>query len=267
MTTYSGAVRSRLAVAAALAVLLAPLAARADPAAPPPPPPPIEGWQYEFTPYLWMPAMTGDLGVSPAIQPVHVNLSPWDLLSNLKFGLMGRFDARNNKWVGFTDLVYADVKFSNHITIRDRIFVSGSVRSKLLISTNFVGYRVVDEPNTSVDLLAGVRLENVDDTLNLQGPRNTFDAGKSQFWADPLLGARFKRQLAPKWDATVWGDVGGFGAGSKFTGEVEGTVAYRIDSRWRAFAGWRYLYTDYENDGFVFKTDLNGPVLGATYQF
>ena len=35
----------------------------------------------------------------------------------------------------------------------------------------------------------------------------------------------------------------------------------------RAFAGWRYLYTDYENDGFVFKTELNGPVLGATYNF
>jgi hypothetical protein len=259
---------ARLAVAAAVA-LAAPIAVRADPASPgpPPPPPPIQGWQYEVTPYLWLPALTGDLGVVPAIQPVHVSLSPWDLLSNLKFGMMGRFDARNNKWVGFTDLVYSDVKFSNHISFRDRIFVSGSVRSKLLVSTSFAGYRVVDDPNTSVDLLAGVRLENVDNTLDLQGPRNSFSGGKSQFWADPLLGARFKRRLARKWDATVWGDFGGFDAGSKFTGEVEGTVAYSLSNRWRAFAGWRYLYTDYSHDGFVFNTDLNGPVLGASYRF
>jgi hypothetical protein len=259
----------RLALAAGLAALLAPLAApiavRADPA--PPPPAPIEGWQYEVTAYGWLPWMTGDLGVTPAVAPVHVNLSPGDILSNLKFGLMGRVDARNNRWVGFSDLVYADVKFSSHITIRDRIFVSGSVRSKMLISTSLVGYRVMDAPDSSVDLLAGVRLENVDDGIHLQGPRNTFDGDTSKFWADPLLGARFKHRLARKVDATVWGDFGGFGAGSKFTGEVEGTVAYRFARRWRAFAGWRYLYTDYEHNGFVFNTDLNGPVLGATYNF
>ena len=266
MTTYAGVASARLLLASALAALVAPIAAHADPA-PPPPPSPIQGWQYEVTAYGWLPAMTGDLGVTPRIDPVHVSLSPWDIISNLKFGLMGRFDARNNRWVGFSDLVYSDVKFSDHITIRDRIFVSGSVRSKMLISTSLVGYRVLDDPGTSVDLLAGVRLENIDDSIHLQGPRNTFDGGKSQFWADPLLGARFKHQLARKWDATVWGDFGGFNAGSKFTGEVEGTVDYRFARRWRAFAGWRYLYTDYEHDGFVFNTDLNGPVLGATYQF
>jgi hypothetical protein len=267
MTTYAGVRALPLApLAGAFAALLAPLAAHADPA--PPAPPPIQGWQYEATAYGWLPWMTGDLGVTPAIDPVHVALSPGDVLKHLKFGLMGRFDARNNKWVGFTDLVYADVKFSDHITIRDRLFISGSVRSKMLISTSFAGYRVLDDPNTSVDLLAGVRLENIDDHLDLQGPRNSFSGGKSQFWADPLLGARFKHQLAPKWDATVWGDFGGFGAGSKFTGEVEGTVAYRFSSQWRGFAGWRYLYTDYNNNnGFVFNTDLNGPVLGATFQF
>jgi hypothetical protein len=266
MTTSAGAACAPLALAGALFAASVPLAAHADPAAPTPLPR-IEGWQYEATAYGWLPWMSGDLGVVPAIQPVHVSLSPGDVLSNLKFGFMGRFDARNNHWVGFSDLVYADVKFSNHISFRDRIFVSGSVRSKMLISTSLVGYRVMDDPDTSVDLLAGVRLENVDDTLNLQGPRNSFQGGKSQFWADPLLGARFKHHLAPKWDATVWGDFGGFGAGSKFTGEVEGTVAYSLARRWKAFAGWRYLYTDYENNGFVFKTSLNGPVLGASYRF
>ncbi|HEX3408234.1 MAG TPA: hypothetical protein VHS81_13435, partial [Caulobacteraceae bacterium] len=59
---------ARLAVAASVA-LAAPIAVRADPASPgpPPPPPPIQGWQYEVTPYLWLPALTGDLGVVPAI--------------------------------------------------------------------------------------------------------------------------------------------------------------------------------------------------------
>jgi len=65
----------------------------------------------------------------------------------------------------------------------------------------------------------------------------------------------------------VWGDFGGFGAGSKFTGEVEGTVAYSLDSHWKALGGWRYLYTDYARNGFVFNTSMTGPVLGASYSF
>jgi hypothetical protein len=255
---------TRLAVAGALAALAATTAA-ADPAPAPLQPP--EGWQFEFTPYLWASSLHGDLGVTQAIQPVHVELSAWDLISHLKFGLMGRLDARNDHWVGFSDLVYADTKFSSHITIRDSRFISGSVRSKVLLSTNLVGYRVIDEPKTSVDLLAGVRFDYLDTGITLQGPRRSFSGDVSKFWADPLLGARLKYQLARKWDARVWGDFGGFGAGSKFTGEVEGDLEYRFHRRWTANVGWRYLYTDYDNNGFVFNTSMSGPVIGATYRF
>jgi hypothetical protein len=264
MITVAGIRRARLALASALAAVLTPLAAHADPAPPAPPP---EGWQFEFTPYLLASSRNGDLGVTSAVPPVHVDLSPWDLISHLKFGLMGRFDARNDRWVGFTDLVYADTKFSNHITIRDRDFGSASVRSKVLFSTNLVGYRVFQDSKSSVDVLAGVRFDALDTGLHLQGPRRTFDADVSKFWADPLLGARLKYRLARKWDARVWGDFGGFGAGSKFTGEVEGDLEYRFHRRWTANVGWRYLYTDYDRNGFVFNTAMNGPVIGATYRF
>jgi hypothetical protein len=264
MPTQTRTVLTRLAIAGFAAALIAPIA-KADPAPAPLQPP--EGWQFEFTPYLWASSLHGDLGVTPAIPPVHVELSPWDLISNLRFGLMGRFDARNDRWVGFSDLVYADTKFSKHVTIRDRDFLSATVGSKVLVSTNLVGYRAFQDSKTSVDLLAGVRFDNLDDSLNLQGPRRSFSGGKSQFWADPLLGARMKYQLARKWDARVWGDFGGFGAGSKFTGEVEGDLEYRFHRRWTANVGWRYLYTDYDHDGFVFNTAMNGPVIGATYRF
>jgi hypothetical protein len=253
------------ALCAVLLGIGAPLAARADP--PPPLPPPIDGWRFEASVPGLLPWMTGDLGVTTAVAPVRVDLSPIDVVQHLKFAMMGRFDVRNDRFVGFSDLIYADTKFSGHIGFRDPDFLSGNVRSRMLISTNLAGYRAVDTPNMSVDLLAGVRLENVDDSLHLQGPRRVFDGGKSQFWADPLLGARFKTRLARKVDATVWGDFGGFGAGSRFTGEVEGTVAYSLARRWKAFGGWRYLYTNYAHNGFVFNTSLTGPVLGAAYSF
>jgi hypothetical protein len=254
--------RALAAAVGALAALVVPIAAHADPL-----PPSTESWRYEATAYGWLPALTGDIGVNPAVPPVHVDLSPWDVISSLRFGFMGRFEARKDRFVGFADIVYANTGFSKHITIRDRDFGSASIISKPFFNTDLAGYRALETPTASLDLLAGLRFVNIDTGLDLVGPRRTFDAGKPAFWVDPLLGARMKYKLARKWDATVWGDFGGFGAGSQFTGEVEGTVAYRFARRWSAFAGWRYLYTDYDRNGFVFNTDMNGPELGATYRF
>jgi hypothetical protein len=38
----------------------------------------------------------------------------------------------------------------------------------------------------------------------------------------------------------------------------------------RSFAielGYRHLYVDYENDGFVYKADTSGPIIGERFTF
>jgi hypothetical protein len=88
-------------------------------------------WVFEVTPYLFITGLHGDLGVTPAIPPVHVSLSPADIFSSLKFGIMGAVQARYDRFVALSDNIYSNNGFSKHITIRDRAFLSGSVNSKM----------------------------------------------------------------------------------------------------------------------------------------
>jgi hypothetical protein len=222
------------------------------------------------TPYVLITGLHGDIGVTPAIPPVHVSLTPGDVISSLKFGVMGAVQARYDRFVAISDNIFSNNGFSKHITLRDADFVSASVGSKMFISTDMVGYRFYDPAEhggVAIDALAGARFDNIDDSLDLVGPRRVFNGGRSQFWVDPLIGARAMAPIRGRWSWSLYGDVGGFDVGSRLTGEVFGSLKYALDRHWSAIAGWRYLYTDYSHEGFVFRTTLNGPLLGASYKF
>ena len=60
------------------------------------------------------------------------------------------------------------------------------------------------------------------DGLTISGNRATASSGAVQ-WVDPLIGMRLRHSPAPGEEIAVRGDVGGFGAGSKFTWQVLAT--------------------------------------------
>jgi hypothetical protein len=228
---------------------------------------PDAGWQFAVTPYVWLSGLWGDVGVTQAIPPEHVSLSPWEVLNHLGFGVMGAVEARHGPFVIASDNLYVSEAFSSHIGIRDPDFLHASLKSKVFISTNVVGYRAIDKDGMSLDVLAGARLDNVDTGVQLTGPRRVFAADKSMFWADPILGLELRGPISSRWSYSAYGDVGGFGAASKLTGQILVAAHYSLSRQWSAFAGWRYLYTDYNHNGFVFRTTMTGPELGATYRF
>jgi hypothetical protein len=242
----------------------------ADPAAPPQGQSAAQdtGWQFALTPYLWLSGLHGDMGVSPRLPVVDVHLSPWDILSNFRFGAMGALEARHGRFVAAGDIMYVDVKFNKNIDILNNPnFLHADLRSQTFLSTDVVGYRVIEGP-TSLDVLGGVRFNNVYSGLGLTGPRGNAAFGSvSKFWADPVLGLRLRGPIAGPWSYSLYGDVGGFGAASKITGQVSGMVDYAFARNWSAVVGWRFLLTDYEHGGFVYNAWLNGPVLGMTYRF
>jgi len=85
-------------------------------------------------------------------------------------------------------------------------------------------------------------------------------------WADPILGARWKTTLSPKWTASLLGDFGGFGVGSKFTWQLFGAFHLSVGRGDAVVLGYRYLDVDYEKRGSVYDTDQFGPVLGFTFR-
>ena len=74
---------------------------------------------------------------------------------------------------------------------------------------------------------------------------------ESQNWVDPLLGARLQTPLSPNLRFTVFGDVGGFGAGSQLW-LVAGLLGYQVNKRFTLQAGYRYLDVNYRSTGFKY---------------
>jgi opacity protein-like surface antigen len=65
----------------------------------------------------------------------------------------------------------------------------------------------------------------------------------------------------------LYGDVGGFGVGSDSTYQAIGGVVWQFSQRFSASAGYRYLYQDFEDDGFVWDMAMHGPFLGLGVKF
>ena len=64
-------------------------------------------FKYQFTPYVWLSGLKGDVGARN--QTASVNASFNDLLDHLDFGLMGAFEGRLGQWRILTDTLYLDV--------------------------------------------------------------------------------------------------------------------------------------------------------------
>ena len=51
-------------------------------------------------------------------------------------------------------------------------------------------------------------------------------------WTDPLIGARYHRELGNGWGLTAYGDVGGFGVAAHTDWQVLGTIDYSLNPSW-----------------------------------
>jgi len=226
-----------------------------------------QGWEFSAGPYLWMSSLKGDMGVVPEVEPVGIDFSFGDIFHHMKFALMGKFDARHGRFIATGDLLFLKMSASDDIEIRDVDFLDVKLTSSTFLTTVTAGYRAVDKDRMFLDLLAGGRLNVMKTGLDLTGPQRSFSGSETETWIDPVIAARFQVPLGKHWAARTYGDVGGFGVGSHFTWQLVGGVEYDVSSRWTLSAGWRHLDIDYDHQGFVFDAAMDGPILGAVYQF
>ena len=140
---------------------------------------------------------------------------------------------------------------------------------------------------TAIDLYGGVRgwwqsatanlaafgTVNVGDlTRNADG---SYSASANVAWADPLVGARLRHQLAPNMNLMVSGDVGGFGVGSKFSWQALAALNYDFyvhnGITWSGMIGYKALNANYSKgsglDHYEYDITIYGPVVGITARF
>jgi len=221
-------------------------------------------WQFQLTPYLWIPRISGRAGVGNFSVDVNTGLADDDI--HLNFGFMGSFEARKNRFIILTDLQFSNLGSDN--STPGPFFSSTESDFKTFILDPEVGYRILEntEKGAYLDVMGGIRYWHLRSDL-------TFNAGllpgvtitRSRDWVDGVAGLRGKAHLSPRWFLTGKGDLGG--GGSNFTYQLFGGAGVLFGTRYALIGGYRYLSVNYNKDQFLFDMALHGPIFGVGIKF
>jgi hypothetical protein len=88
-----------------------------------------------------------------------------------------------------------------------------------------------------------------------------------EYWFDPYVGLGGRYNFNKAWYLTAKGDIGGFGVGSDLTWQAYGALGCQVTRSIFVEAGYRYLYTDYDHDGFLYKVTQSGVQITAGITF
>jgi hypothetical protein len=224
-------------------------------------------WKVGVAVYLWAPSLSGSTRVG-SLPTVDIDASFSDIFDNLDFAFMAIAEARKDRYGIFGDLMYT--KLSDSGTGPAGVLEVG-LTNELTVATLMGEYRVVENGNSSVDLMAGARLWNVqiDATVTAAGgglPIN-FSQSLSETWVDPMIGVKGRWQGSSPWYLTGWGMIGGFGAAADIDWDLFGGVGYDFNDRISVVAGYRAVGVDYDRDDFLFDIVQQGPIFGGVFRF
>ena len=222
------------------------------------------GWSFAFSPYIFLSSFRGTVGARG--RTVEIDSSSGDVTDNLDFGLMGTFEARKNKFIILADFMW--IRLSAERNTRGGVFGNAKVGANMAIIDPEAGYRLAESKTGSLDILGGVRIWSVENTLTVTaGTQPGFGAAQRKTFAAPVVGVRGILNLSPRFFLTSKVDVGA-GSGTHSTSQFYGGAGFKI-KQWVALGGgYRYLQVDHDDEsGFIFDTRMSGPVIGAKFIF
>jgi hypothetical protein len=86
-------------------------------------------------------------------------------------------------------------------------------------------------------------------------------------WFDPYIGLRAQYNLTKAFYVTAKADVGGFGVGSDVTAQISTVFGCQVTRNIFSEVGFRYLYTDYDSNGLLYRVSTYGPELTLGLKF
>ncbi|MDH4149754.1 MAG: hypothetical protein OEW79_01515 [Betaproteobacteria bacterium] len=219
--------------------------------------------EFTLTPYLWSAGFKGTIGTTGGTGRVDADFS--NLIDNMETrGFMLHADWRKDRWSVFGDWVIVKVD-SSAPSPRGLLYtgVGGQIRGNILETA--IGYRVLGDAVSGVDVFGGVRYYDLEARLDLNpGLLAGRSVSGSENWLDGIVGMRWMGKFGNRWTASAYGDVGA--GGSNTTWQAAATVGYEF--QWGSLlAGWRYLVADYDNNGLKIDAALGGPMVGASFRF
>ena len=225
-------------------------------------------WQARVTPYLWLPWTSTDIHPSNnRIPSASGTVDPGLLVSHLTWvPFMGEIEFRNGPVGVLIDFLHAPLKAG--VTTRNIVFSGGGSGLTLDTGTVMLLYRPLADPIQYLDVGMGLRAWGLDGTISLnQGLLPAVAVSNGLSWADPLIAARYHRELGNGFSATAYADVGGAGLGAHIDWQMIGTIDYAVTPSIDAHAGFRSLNFNYAGPRAGFNVNMYGPIISATLRF
>jgi hypothetical protein len=241
-----------------------------------------DGWHGSATIYLWAAGLDSQVEFPGPVGTRDISLSSGDVISNLRFALMGAGAVRKGRVGAFVDLVYANIGDS---VTASRDFELGNLPPSANITGDFeldarttlltIGgsYALVDSPRFTLDVTAGTRLFDMRQTLD--------------FRLTGAVGSLPPQEVAGSRSVNVsnWDFVGGLAGTYRFGKDARWFIPVRLDVgtgesdlTWQVLGGighsfgfgdvtFAYRRIVYELGGSIQDFSMEGPALGATFRF
>ena len=213
-----------------------------------------------------------------------LNMDVGTILDHLKFVFMGSIQVRNGLWGGFLDVLYLDLGASKSgfrdltigsVELPVGASANASADIKSTVATLAGTYRAIATPETTLDVLGGVRHLKLRESLDysivgnvgsipLPGRAGSRAVGQDSW--DAVIGAKGKVFFGDekKWFAPYYADIGT--GNSQLTYQLQGGVGYAFT--WGDVTGsWRYLNYNMKSGGPIESLNLNGPQIAATFRW
>lgn len=219
-----------------------------------------DAWRFQLTPYVWLTGLDGSVRPFKGAPTAHVNKSFSDVLDKLDAAAFLNGTARKGHYVLHGDLSYAST--SDKAALPMGLSAHAKVKQTSLTLTG--GRNWMLNPQSSIDLMAGLRLWQIKADVKVPGLAS---AQSNTSFVDPVVAARWRYDIAPRWSTLLYADMGGLDMGSKFTWQVHGSVNYQLKDNIYISLGYRHLSVDYRDGGKQLDFSQSGPIVGATFRF
>jgi len=226
-----------------------------------------DDWKFDAQVYIWAPAFSGDLNNGTTFD---VPFST--MVDNLKMGFYGSFEARKNKWLVFTDVVYLNIGAkapdrANRVVSFSDIEVNMDGGAINLVG----GYNLFVKGKSRTDLIAGVRYLDLGSDFGLNITRRgeitpvfvPIDMGTA---LDVIIGVKGNYTFAHRWSIPYHVDIGA--GDSDFTWQVLSGISYQAADWVDVALTYRHMEWDLTStDGILDNVNFSGPSIGATFHF
>lgn len=222
-------------------------------------------WEGSVYLYGWLAGMNGETGFGD-LPPLGFDITFNEFFENIEGFFMGFGELRRGRFGVATDIFYTDVSddVAGPLGILD-----ATLSSKLFIGTVMAEYRMWEQSESSVDVMAGARVWRMDSEIDVTVGDGIFtdDIEEVEAWVDPMIGVKTRLQGNSPFYLSGWAMIGGFGASAKLDWDLFGGVGYEFRKNMSILVGYRAIGVDYEGDDFLFNVIQHGPMIGSVIQF